>query len=159
MNSEAEQSDTAPAPWHIRKMTAADVDSVMEIELLAYPFPWSEGIFRDCLRVGYGCWIVERNDEIHGYGIIMAGAGEAHILNLCVKPESRGQGLGRMMLEHLIVQSRRIRAQTVFLEVRPSNQAAIKLYLSAGFNELGVRKGYYPADGGREDALILARHL
>lgn len=145
--------------WRIRRMTAADVNGVMAIELRAYPFPWSEGIFRDCLRVGYGCWIIEHDDEIHGYGIMMAGAGEVHILNLCVKPESRGQGLGRMMLKHLIDQSRRIHAETVFLEVRPSNQAAIDLYLSAGFNELGVRKGYYPAERGREDALILARHL
>ncbi|MDX1251489.1 MAG: ribosomal protein S18-alanine N-acetyltransferase [Gammaproteobacteria bacterium] len=155
MSSTADQPDTI----HIRRMTAADVNDVMAIERRAYPFPWSEGIFRDCLRVGYGCWIIEHKGEIHGYGIMMAGAGEAHILNLCVKPESRGQGLGRMMLEHLIDQSRRIRVQIVFLEVRPSNQAAINLYLSAGFNELSVRKGYYPADGGREDALILARHL
>lgn len=140
-------------------MTVEDLATVMAIELRAYPFPWTEGIFRDCLRVGYGGWVIERNGEIHGYSVMMAGGGEAHVLNLCVKPESRGQGLGRLMMEHILAQASRLKADTLLLEVRPSNQAAIHLYHSMGFSELGVRKGYYPAVGGREDALILARHV
>lgn len=144
---------------HIRPMTVEDLATVMAIELRAYPFPWTEGIFRDCLRVGYGGWVIERNGEIHGYSVMMAGGGEAHVLNLCVRPESRGQGLGRLMMEHMLTQASRLKADTLLLEVRPSNQAAIHLYHSMGFNELGMRKGYYPAVGGREDALILARHV
>lgn len=144
---------------HIRPMTVEDLATVMAIELRAYPFPWTEGIFRDCLRVGYGGWVIERNGEIHGYSVMMAGGGEAHVLNLCVRPESRGQGLGRLMMEHMLTQASRLKADTLLLEVRPSNQVAIHLYYSMGFNELGMRKGYYPAVGGREDALILARHV
>ena len=140
-------------------MTVEDLATVMAIELRAYPFPWTEGIFRDCLRVGYGGWVIERNGEIHGYSVMMAGGGEAHVLNLCVRPESRGQGLGRLMMEHMLTQASRLKADTLLLEVRPSNQVAIHLYYSMGFNELGMRKGYYPAVGGREDALILARHV
>ena len=145
--------------YQIRRMTEADVDDVMIIERRVYPFPWTEGIFRDCLRVGYGCWVIERDGESHGYCVMMAGGGDAHVLNLCVKPESRGQGLGRIMLEHMMDKARRLAVETLLLEVRPSNHTAIQLYHSVGFNEIGVRKDYYPAHNGREDALILALHL
>ena len=145
--------------YQIRRMTAVDVDAVMIIERHAYPFPWTEGIFRDCLRVGYGCWIIERDAENHGYCVMMVGGGDAHVLNLCVKPESRGQGLGRIMLAYMMDKARRLTVETLLLEVRPSNRTAIQLYHSVGFNEIGVRKNYYPAQNGREDALILALHL
>ena len=143
----------------IRRMTEADVDAVMIIECQVYPFPWTEGIFRDCLRVGYGCWIIERDGENHGYCVMMVGGGDAHVLNLCVKPESRGQGLGRIMLAHMMDKARRLAVETLLLEVRPSNCTAIQLYHSVGFNEIGLRKDYYPTQNGREDALILALHL
>lgn len=145
--------------YQIRCMTAADVDTVMIIERSVYPFPWTEGIFRDCLLVGYGCWIIERDAENHGYCVMMVGGGDAHVLNLCVKPESCGQGLGRIMLAHMIDKARHLAVETLLLEVRPSNHAAIQLYNSVGFNEIGIRKDYYPAKNGREDALILALHL
>ena len=143
----------------IRRMTEVDVDAVMIIEHQVYPFPWTEGIFRDCLRVGYGCWIIERDGESHGYCVMMVGGGDAHVLNLCVKPESRGQGLGRIMLAHMMDKARRLAVETLLLEVRPSNRTAIQLYHAVGFNEIGLRKDYYPTQNGREDALILALHL
>ncbi len=142
-----------------RPMKDNDLMAIMEVERRAYPFPWTLGIFRDCLRVGYNCWVWERNSCIEAYGVISIGAGECHILNLCVRPESRGQGLGRLLLEHLIEQARARKVETMLLEVRPSNTAALALYQRLGFNEMGLRKNYYPAEKGREDALILGRVL
>ena len=143
----------------IRPMQIADVEIVMQIELLSYEFPWSEGIYKDCLNVGYGCWIVEFAQKVVGYGIMSAAAGEAHILNLCIREDFRGVGLGRMLLNHLLDLSRGHRADTVFLEVRPSNLPAYRLYEQEGFAEVGLRRNYYPARDGREDAIIMAKEL
>ncbi len=143
----------------LRPMREADVLAVMEIERRAYAFPWTAGIFRDCLRVGYCCWLLEQEGQVEAYGIMSVGAGEAHILNLCVRPESQGQGYGRKLLIHLLNLARRHRADTVLLEVRPSNEPALRLYRSLGFNEVAIRKNYYPHRNGREDALILMRAL
>lgn len=143
----------------IRPMQIADVEIVMQIELLSYEFPWSEGIYKDCLNVGYGCWIVEYAQKVVGYGIMSAAAGEAHILNLCIREDFRGVGLGRMLLNHLLDLSRGHRADTVFLEVRPSNLPAYRLYEQEGFAEVGLRRNYYPARDGREDAIIMAKEL
>ncbi len=143
----------------LRPMTVADLDRVMEIEPRAYEFPWSEGIFRDCLRVGYCCWCCEENDELVGYGVMSVAAGESHILNLTVRPESQRAGIGRRLLENFIRLARRHHADTLMLEVRPSNHPAIRLYESIGFNETGRRPNYYPARNGREDALIFALSL
>lgn len=143
----------------LRPMREADVSTIMEIERRAYAFPWTAGIFRDCLRVGYCCWILEQEAEILAYGVMSVGAGEAHILNICVRPESQGQGLGRHVLNHLLNLARRHRADTALLEVRPSNEPALRLYRSLGFNEVAIRKNYYPDTSGREDALILMRAL
>lgn len=142
-----------------RAMRESDLDRVMEVERSGYPHPWTRGIFRDCLRVGYLCEVLEIDGVLHGHGIMSIGAGEAHILNLCIRYESQRQGLGRRMLEHLLEAARRLHAHTVLLEVRPSNTAAVALYHRVGFNEVGVRKNYYPATDGREDALIMARAL
>jgi [ribosomal protein S18]-alanine N-acetyltransferase len=147
-----------PVP-EFRPMQQADVDSVMEIERCAYDFPWTTGIFRDCLRVGYCCWLLSQLSDIDAYSVMTVGAGEAHILNLCVRPDMQGRGLGRAMLDHLLDLASDHRADTVFLEVRPSNGAAINLYETMGFNCVGVRRNYYPAVRGREDALILAKTL
>lgn len=147
------------AGGQFRPMTEADIAEIMEIERAAYPFPWTAGILRDCLRVGYNCWVFAIDNVIHGYGVMSVAAGEAHILNLCVRPESQGQGLGRKLLTHIIALARRHGADTLLLEVRPSNLAALKLYQTTGFNEVGVRKNYYPAEQGREDALIFALSL
>jgi len=143
----------------LRPMTVDDLDRVMEIEPRAYEFPWSEGIFRDCLRVGYCCWCCEENDELVGYGVMSVAAGESHILNLTVRPESQRAGIGRRLLENFIRLARRHGADMLMLEVRPSNHPAIRLYESIGFNETGRRPNYYPARNGREDALIFALSL
>jgi ribosomal-protein-alanine N-acetyltransferase len=143
----------------IREMGYDDLGKVIEIELAAYEHPWTLGIFRDCIRVGYNCFVYERNGSIVAYGIIMIGAGEAHVLNLCVQPQYQNQGIGRYMLEHLEQQARNAACRMLLLEVRESNLIAIELYLSSGYNELGVRSGYYPAEYGREDAIILAKSL
>lgn len=146
-------------PLAIRPMRDMDLAMVLEIEREAYAFPWSDGIFRDCLRAGYCCWVVEQQEYVSAYGIMQVGAGESHILNLCVRACGRGQGLGRALLSHLLDVAREHRADTALLEVRPTNRAALGLYLAMGFNEVGVRRGYYPGRDGREDALILATYL
>ena len=144
---------------HFRPMLAADLEEIMEIERRSYPFPWTRLIFNDCLRAGYCCWVCERQGVLEGYGVASIAAGESHLLNLCVRPESLQQGIGRKLLMHLISLARRHNAEIMFLEVRPTNRVARALYESMGFNELGSRREYYPADQGREDALILARVL
>ena len=147
------------SPLRFRPMVERDMAEALEIENAAYEFPWTPGIFRDCLRVGYLCWIAEGDWRMEGYGIMTVAVGEAHILNLCVRPERRRCGYGRAILGHLLQQAMDHDAENVFLEVRPSNLAAIELYRDQGFAEVGYRRNYYPAHGGREDALILARAL
>lgn len=146
-------------PLAMRPMRDMDLAMVLEIEREAYAFPWSEGIFRDCLRAGYCCWVVEQRDHVRAYGIMQVGAGESHILNLCVRAGGRRQGLGHALLSHLLDVAREHRADTALLEVRPTNRAALGLYAAMGFNEVGIRRGYYPGRNGREDALILATCL
>ena len=143
----------------LRPLVVTDLDAIMEIEQRAYDFPWSQGIFRDCLRVGYCCWCYEIDDEIHAYGVMSVAAGESHILNLTVHPESQRQGIGIKLMKHFLQLASRHSADTVMLEVRPSNIAAVRLYEKMGFNEIGVRRNYYPAGDGREDALLLALSL
>jgi len=147
-----------PVP-DFRPMRPVDLVPVVAIEQAAYPFPWSDGIFRDCLRVGYCCWVVEQESAVIGYGIMQVVARESHILNLCVHPAYHRQGFGRALLARLLDLARDHRADTVLLEVRPTNEAAIALYTRVGFNEVGVRRSYYPGHKGKEDALILARSL
>jgi ribosomal-protein-alanine N-acetyltransferase len=143
----------------IRPMTEADVGGVVALERASYQFPWSEGIFRDCLRVGYICRVVTSANRLIGYGVMSVGAGEAHILNLCVDAGVRCQGIGRRMLDYLLDRGAAAGMTEAFLEVRPSNTAAIRLYLSLGFDQVGMRRGYYQAVGGREDAAVLKLSL
>lgn len=143
----------------LRPMLDDDVAAVMAIEDQVYPHGWTEGIFHDCLRVHYSCWVLEQQGELIGYGIMSVAVGEAHILNVAVAPGCQGQGRGREMLMHLLQTGRRHGAETAFLEVRPSNQIAIRLYETAGFHQVGHRRDYYPAEKGREDAVIMARDL
>ncbi len=142
----------------LRKMTVSDLPEVLAIERKNYQFPWEEDIFRDCFKAGYSCWVCEEQDKVLGYSLITIAVGEAHILNISVDPAEQKQGIGRKMLENLIEVARG-KAETVFLEVRPSNPAAMALYEDMGFNEIGVRKDYYPAENGREDAIMLALQL
>jgi [ribosomal protein S18]-alanine N-acetyltransferase len=143
----------------IRPMNELDIPMVVSIERSAYQFPWSEGIFRDCLRVGYVCRVVDAGGDMGGYGIMSVGAGEAHILNVCIREEYRGRSYARKMLLFLMDRARAAGMREAFLEVRPSNTAAARLYHSMGFEQVGVRRGYYQATVGREDAAVLRRIL
>jgi ribosomal-protein-alanine N-acetyltransferase len=143
----------------IRAMRGNDVADVVAIERASYQFPWSEGIFRDCLRVGYVCRVVTVSRQVMGYGVMSLGAGEAHILNLCVGETYRCRGVGRRVLGALIERAAAAGMTDAFLEVRPSNTMAIRLYLALGFEQVGMRRGYYQAANGREDAAVLRRAL
>ena len=140
-----------------RPMTERDLDRVMEIELASHPFPWTRGIFSDCMRVGYLCRVAVVESQVQAFGVLSFGAQEAHILNLSTAPASRRRGIARTMLRALLTDARTLGADTILLEVRRSNSAAISLYEQEGFNEISVRRDYYPdAGGAREDALLLA---
>lgn len=140
----------------VRPMVRTDIPLIHAIEKKAYEFPWELETFRSCFKVGYHCWIAERATEVVGYGIMTIGAGESHVLNVCVSPDFQGRGYGRVLFNRIIEEARRYKVETMFLEVRPSNPKAIKLYRSLGFNEIGIRKGYYPAQNGQEDAIVMA---
>lgn len=147
----------APA---LRCMRAEDLDAVMAIELRGYAFPWTRGIFADCLAAGYSAWVLEAGSQIIGYGVLSTAADEAHVLNICIDPLVQSRGHGRVLLRRLLSAARSQGAQRVFLEVRPSNPHAIALYQSEGFNEIGRRPRYYPApNNGREDAIVMAIEL
>jgi ribosomal-protein-alanine N-acetyltransferase len=143
----------------VRAMHDLDIPVVAAIEKAAYQFPWSEGIFRDCLRVGYVCRIIDVAGDVGGYGIMSIGAGEAHILNVCIRDEYRSRGFARKVLLYLLERARTAGMSEAFLEVRPSNVAAARLYHSLGFEQVGIRRGYYQASVGREDAAVLRRML
>lgn len=143
----------------MRPLRAEEIPQVAALEARAYEFPWSEGIFRDCMRAGYNCWALVREEVVIGYGVLSVAAGEAHVLNVCVSPDVQGHGHGRRLMRRLIDLARWHRAERVFLEVRPSNPRAIQLYHSLGFNEIGRRPNYYPATRGREDAIVMALEL
>jgi [ribosomal protein S18]-alanine N-acetyltransferase len=143
----------------IRPMRGADVGEVVAIERASYQFPWSEGIFRDCLRVGYICRVVSVDRQVIGYGVMSVGAGEAHVLNLCVAEAFRCRGAGRKVLLCLLERAHAAGMAEAFLEVRPTNTSAIRLYQSIGFEQVGTRRGYYQAVGGREDAAVLKLSL
>ncbi len=143
----------------IRDMGPEDVAAVARLEAESYVYPWSEGIFRDCLRAGYYCCVAEDQGQCIGYAIMSVGAGEAHVLNLCVAERCRERGLGASLLEQLMEFAGATGAREIFLEVRPSNAAALHLYKTRGFTQIGVRRGYYQAAGGREDAVVLRRQL
>ncbi len=149
----------APELPRIRMMRIDDLPDVVRIEQEAYEFPWSPGIFRDCMKAGHACWVLAWPEELVGYGILSAAAGEAHVLNLCVHPDHQGGGHGRRLLHRLVDLARWHGAARIFLEVRPSNRAALKLYLSEQFVEIGRRPRYYPAAHGREDAIVMLRKL
>lgn len=161
--------------FSLRHMHQADLPAVMAVETAAYPYPWTEGIFTDCLRVGYHCLVAEpapvpaplsaplsgqaAGPGLVGHAVMSAAVGECHLLNLCVHPDWRRRGLGRRLLLRLFAIGKANNADTAFLEVRASNRGAIALYESEGFCEIGLRRGYYPAGDRREDAIVMARPL
>lgn len=140
----------------IRTMRPADLQAIADVELASYQFPWNIGIFRDCLLAGYQSLVLEIGGNISGYCIMSIAAGEAHLLNICIHPSCQRLGFGRRLLVEGLAQAREMGVETVFLEVRPSNDIAIMLYRSLGFRLIGRRPSYYQADGGREDAVIFA---
>jgi ribosomal-protein-alanine N-acetyltransferase len=157
MSAELNNSAALPEPipgLRVRAMTNADLLYIAGIEQTSYAFPWSDGIFRDCIKAGYFCRVAEVRREVVGYGIMSMGAGEAHVLNVCVRMDFRDHGLGRYLMHVLFEQARGASCRDVFLEVRPSNPTAIHLYEALGFERVGVRKGYYQASRGREDAWV-----
>jgi ribosomal-protein-alanine N-acetyltransferase len=159
----------------IRPLNWGDLDRIMEIELAAYPVPWTRGIFADCIRVGYDCWGLQLGPRLIGYAVQTDAAGEAHLLNLCIEPGWQRRGFGGMLLENAIRIARRNGCGTMYLEVRPSNPAGIALYRNRGFVVIGRRPGYYSSSGasaagahaqggsdastGREDALVMQLDL
>jgi ribosomal-protein-alanine N-acetyltransferase len=137
-------------------MSHDDVPLVSDIERRAYDFPWSHGVFRDCLLAGYTCIVLERDELVVGYAILSVAAGEAHVLNLCVDPHYRNQGYGDRLLDEVLLRARHAGVKEVFLEVRPSNVNALSLYRKKGFRQIASRRAYYQAKNGREDAAVLS---
>lgn len=147
------------AQLHYRRMRMGDLADVARLERSLYEFPWSLGNFRDSLSAGYDCWVVTHGDGVIGYAVLMVALDEAHLLNFAVAAEWQNQGIGRAFLKHVVGVARGAGCQIVYLEVRPSNIAARHLYKLAGFQQIAIRPGYYPAVGGREDALFLGLSL
>lgn len=144
---------------HVRTISRSDIEQVLEIERAAYDFPWSANVFAECLKAGYVCRACFNDNTMVGYGIMSMGGGECHIMNLCVHPLRHGNGYGSLLMSDLLKIAGRSNAHMAFLEVRTSNRRAHALYQYLGFNEIGVRKNYYPARRGREDAYVLAKML
>ena len=140
-------------------MAVRDVDDILRIEYEAYSHPWSRANFTDSIASGYRCWVCREGGELIGYFVLMLAVDEAHLLNISVVDRRRGLGFGARLLRHAMESARRGGAATLLLEVRPSNTEALALYRHFGFRQIGVRRGYYPAFQGREDALVLTRTL
>lgn len=142
-------------------MKVTDIDDVLAIERDAYPFPWTRGNFLDSLDSGYEAWVLrDAEDRLLGYFLLMYGVEEAHLLNITVRPDVQGRGLGRQLLDKLITLVRDAAMHAVLLEVRPSNQQALAVYRHLGFAQIGVRKNYYPAaQATREDAIVMRKML
>jgi ribosomal-protein-alanine N-acetyltransferase len=144
---------------YIRTMSEHDIETVIAIEQQAYDFPWSMSIFLECIRAEYVCRVCLNNDELMGYGIMSLGAGECHIMNVCVCPLEQGNGYGSLLMDDLLAIAKRANTHIAFLEVRISNRRAHALYQHLGFNEVAIRRNYYPAPQGREDAYVLAKTI
>lgn len=137
-------------------MDMADLDEVYALEQSVYPHPWSRGNFVDSLAAGYHAWVLRDQDRLAGYFLLMAAVDEAHLLNVSVAAERQRQGLGLYLLDKVAACARGLGAESVLLEVRPSNERALGVYRRYGFAEIGRRKAYYPAHNGqREDAIVM----
>ena len=144
------------------KMSVSDLGSVLETEVACYLDPWSQKIFEDCLSAaskGYCCMLAQIDGVTIGHAVFTVTLDEAELLNFCLAPLHQGRGLALEFLQNVIAYMRERGATRLFLEVRQSNAPARRLYASAGFVEVGVRKSYYPTSNGREDALLLSRDI
>jgi len=145
---------------HFAPMLPKDIDGVLTIENTIYPFPWTRGNFVDGLRSGYCAWVLRAGQSgqcgpLIAYALAMIAVDESHLLNLSVDAAHQRAGLGWRMLDWMAGQSREHGARSMLLEVRPSNPQALSLYERYGFRNIGCRRGYYPAHGGREDAIVM----
>ena len=144
---------------NVRRMTMADLDLVAEVEGAAYSHPWSANVIRGCLKMGYDAWVAEVDEVIRGHVVVQCIMDEAHLLNVCVHPLMQSQGFGRQLVAFALQRCEELGIARIILEVRPSNKPARKLYKEVGFERIGVRKGYYPAPQGREDAWVMAKYI
>ena len=144
---------------NLRPMTDADLPMVAEVEAAAFSHPWSMNVIRGCIKMRYDAWVAELEGVIRGHLFIQCVLDEAHLLNVCVHPTLQGQGFGRQLVAHAEARCEQLGASRIILEVRPSNKPARRLYRDAGFERIGVRPGYYPGQGGREDAWVLSKYL
>ena len=143
----------------IRKLRSADLSDVALIEGSSYKFPWSKRIFLDCMAAGYKCRVVEVDARIAGYCIVASAPDEIHILNICIGADFRRSGCATRLIENEIEEAEANKVESIYLEVRVSNLAAINLYTRLGFKQVGRRRDYYPTEGGREDAFIYSLAL
>lgn len=158
MSAAVVRPESGPA-WKARPMLRSDVERVAEIEGQVYPFPWSRGNFVDSLAAGYDAWVFETDRAMIGYAVVMWIPDEVHLLNLSVAADCQGVGRGGEMLDWLTADAARRGARSMLLEVRPSNLRALRLYERKGFRQIGIRRRYYPAENGREDAIVMVRRL
>ncbi len=150
---------TEAGQLQFRYMDEVDLPEVLINERSAYSHPWSETVLRECLGGISECWVVTINQTIIGHGIISHVLDEGHLLNLCIGKSWQGQGLSHQLLNFLMSRLRELGVQKLFLEVRVSNEVAVSLYKKHGFNQIGLRKAYYPAGNTREDAIVMAREI
>jgi ribosomal-protein-alanine N-acetyltransferase len=139
----------------IRQMLVTDLDEVIVIEKEVFLFPWTRGNFGDSISSGYHCYVLELGGHIFGYGVMTIGLDEAHLLTLSVTAGWQQEGWGEKLLQHFLCLAKEHHARSVFLEVRKSNLGAARLYERIGFTRIATRSGYYPAMGGREDAIVM----
>lgn len=141
------------------QLSESDLPDILQIERKAYDFPWSEQIFRDCINSDYSCIGVSLYERLAGYIVVSNILDESHLLNICLSENWRGHGLGSVMLDYLAHELKIKKIKRLYLEVRPSNLRALALYNHKGFEIIGLRKDYYPAEGGREDAITMVLNL
>jgi ribosomal-protein-alanine N-acetyltransferase len=137
------------------EMQESMLPQVLRIETENMAFPWTAGNFRDSLKAGHQALVMQLDEQIVGFAVLMMVLDEAHLLNIGVDKRYQGQGLGKFLLQSMMQLAQRLGGQHFFLEVRTSNHIAIRLYESLGIHEMGVRPGYYPAKQGREDAILM----
>lgn len=148
-------------PVYFERMQMLDVDDVMTIEDDVYPHPWTRGNFIDSINSGYDAWVVRNASRVLvGYFLVMLAVDEAHLLNVSVRGDLHGQGIGRTLLDKISALAHDCGMKSVLLEVRPSNTRALAIYRHCGFLQVGLRKAYYPAANNvREDAVVMRRVL
>lgn len=150
---------TAQQGFQLRDMTSADLDAVLYIEQQVHSHPWTRGNFTESLASGHLCKVYADENEILGFAILMPAVDEVHLLDICIGASSQGKGLGKGLLNAVLAIAGELKFARVILEVRPSNVAAIGLYRATGFGRIGLRRGYYPAENGREDAIVMEYKL